>query len=262
MANNRYGMIKSKRKFPVRRLLKVPHKEGSLIVSYPAFGENTYKENIGFMRKNYSHPKTGKKMNFVPATTSESISAINPNAEKYPELSKYTFEKFAKPQIFEESWLHAGYFVGTQDGVYVNTTDLNDRNLKGLIDKSEKVNGIYLLPNGTVEGVRDFAFAPYESFETGAQESGKFAEGGLARALEHTPEKVAKNLKEISSLKFYKKGVNVLSFEGVKEPVLRVAHLGSSWYLRGSIFDFYCSNWDDDYDEDGGYAFGVESVAD
>jgi len=257
MANDKYGIIEPRTKFEVRKLLVVPHKEGSLTVSYPVFGSNTYNGNIEKMSKNYSHPKTGKKMTFVPATTSESISAINPDVEKYPELTRYTFGKFAKPQIFDLNWFQAGYIVKTQDGVYVNTTELNEKNLKNLINKSEKVNGIYILPNGTVEGVKDFAFAPYESFETGVQESGKFAEGGLARALEHTSEKVAKKLKEISSSDFYKLGVNLGGFESVKEPVLRVANLGSSWNARRGNLLVSCHdlNGNDNF----GYAFGVKS---
>ena len=244
MAKDKYGIIEPKTEFPVRKLLRVPHKEDSLTVSYPAFGTGTYEENIKEMNKNYLHPKTGKKMTFVPATTFESISAV-----------AYDFENFAKPQIFDQSLFQAGFIVKTQYGVCINTTDLNEKNLKNLIDKSEKVNGIYILPNGTVEGVRDFAFAPSETFELGVQESEKFAEGGLARSLEHTFEKVAKNLEEISSSDFYKVGVNVWGFESVKEPVLRVVTFNTDREFGFGELDVD-GGWSDEFE---GYAFGVES---
>lgn len=241
MGKSKYGIIKAESKFPVRDLLKVPHKRSSLIVSYPSFGTNTYKRNIEEMSKNYSHPVTGKKMTFVPATTSESISAVT-----------YDFENLAKPQIFDPKWLQAGYIVRTQDGVFTNTQITDEKSLKSMLNGAKKINGIYVVDEKT-------AFAPYESFETGVQESGKFAESGLARALEQTQGKTAKNLKEISSSKFYKNGVNVWGFDSVKEPILRVASLGSDRGLGGDRLNVNGCYWIDDND---GYAFGVESVAD
>lgn len=255
MKKDEYGIVKQRAESFSKKLLKIPQKEGCLTVSYPPFGSSSYLKNIKKMSKNYSHSQTGKKMAFIPATTSESIMAMNPDSEKYPELANYSFENFTKPEIFDPKWLHAGYIVRDQDGVYVNTKELNEKNLKNLIDKSEKINGIYILPNGRVEGVKDFAFAPYETFKTGLQNSGKFAEGGLARALEHTSEKVARNLKEISSSKFYKNGVNVWDFEGYKIPISKVVTFSSrkdlvdnELVVLGSFLDDYL----------GGFAFGVK----
>lgn len=234
-------------KFPQRKLLRVPYEENDLVASYSAFGRDTYKSNIEEMSKNYSHPQTGKKMTFVPASTSESLLVFFSG-----------FENSIEPKIFDPWGLQLGYIVKTQDGVYVNTTELNEKNLKKLIDKSEKFNGIYILPNGVVEGVRDFAFAPYESFKIGVQESGKFAEGGLARALEHTSEKVAKNLKEISSSKFYNNGVLVWGFYNFNNPILRIASLGFMEDLGGEGFVVGGDSWQD---SDRGYAFGLERIA-
>jgi len=242
MANDKYGIIKPKAKFPFRKLLKVPHKGGSLIVSYPAFGAGTYQENIKLMSEEYFHPITGKKMTFVPATTSESISAAG-----------WRFETLAKPQIFDQSWLQIGYIVRTQDGIFTNSQITDESSLKKMLNGAKKVNGIYLIND-------KMAFAPYESFKLGVQESGKFAEGGLARALENTEEKVAKNLKEISSSEFYERGVNVWGFESVKEPISRVVSLDSDWNLAG--FDRLVVDGGDWYGSFNGYAFGVESVAD
>ena len=41
-----YGIIKTKTKLPVKDLLRVPHKNRALIVGYPAFGPNTYSNNL------------------------------------------------------------------------------------------------------------------------------------------------------------------------------------------------------------------------
>jgi hypothetical protein len=234
---NQYGVVKSKQpEFPVRELLVVPNKDGDLTLSHPAFGPNTYKGNIGNMGKSYSHPLTGETITFRPATTSESISAAS-----------YDFEKMAKPEIFDPRWLQIGYIVRTQEGVFTNTTETDESKLKQLLDKAEKVNGIYLIND-------NMAFAPYESFSRGTQDCDTFAHGGLARALEHTPEKVAKNLREMASPRIYKKGVNVDYFDKSKEPALRVACLSSSGGVDGSGLHVGGDYWDDC---SLGYAFGV-----
>ena len=232
-----HGIIKqAKPQYPVRELLVVPHKEGDLTLGYPAFGSTTYRGNVAEMGKTYSHPLTGEAVTFRPATTSESISAVS-----------YDFENMAKPKIFDPRWLQAGYIVRTNDGVFTNTTETNDSRLKQLLNGAEKVNGIYLINDNT-------AFAPYESFTTGGQDCDTFAQGGLARALEHTSEKVAKNLREIASPKFYKKGVNVISFDGLNEPALRVASLYSGRDFDGGRLHVLGVDWDDG---DDGFAFGM-----
>ena len=69
------------------------------------------------------------------------------------------------------------------------------------------MNGILLYQSNNPK-LRDFGFAPYETFKQGIQESGDFAKAGLARVLEHT-KGTAENLKQISSLKHYKLGINI-----------------------------------------------------
>ena len=252
MEKIKYGIIKAK--FPQRDLLRVPHKESVLTVAYPAFGPNTYKENLKTMSGNYSHPQIRERISFRESTTSKSISA-----------AAYDFENLAKPKIFDSKWLQTGYIVRASEGVFVNPPRdkegdiiIDEKILKYLLDggfvnnvffdKAEKVNGIYL-------GGNDFGFAPYETFEKGIQDSEKFVEGGLARILEHTREKVANNLKVISSSKNYPNGVNVLGFDEGKKPILRVVNLYTSRHfgfggsrLNVSIGERY--NYE-------GHAFGI-----
>lgn len=100
----------------------------------------------------------------------------------------------------------------------------------------------------------NFGFAPYESFNQGVQDCDTFAEGGLARLLEHADGKTAENLRKITSPKFYKRGVNVYGFDGdIKEPVLRVAGLGS----YGGFDNYRLSVNGDHWNDNLGYAFGV-----
>ncbi len=258
MEKPNYGIIKAKKpEFPQRDLLRVPHKEGILTFAYPAFGPNTYKKNLEIMSEGYSHSKELPKISFRPAITSESISA-----------AAYNFEHIAKPLIFDLNELQAGRIVKTSEGVFVNPPKdeqgnpiIDEKILKYLLDggfvnnvffnKAERVNGIYL-------GANDFGFASYETFERGVQDSGKFAEGGLARILEHTMRKVAKNLKMISSSKNYPNGVNVGGFDEVKEPVLRVAGLYSGGGVGGVRLGVSGDDWGGDRGLGGvGYTFGV-----
>ena len=239
--NKKHGIIKqAKPQFPVRELLVVPHKEQDMTIGFPAFGTNTYRGNLEDIQELYSHPVTGEQISFRPATTSEAISAV-----------AYDFgtgsEADAKKSIFDPRWLQAGYIVKTQDGIFTNTDITDESQLKSLLDNAQKVNGIYLLNNG-------IGFAPYETFERGVQDVDTFAQGGLARVLEHTTEKEAGNLRKIASPKLYKKGVHVWGLDDVKEPILRVASLDSGRNLDDSGLSVNGSLWDDD---NGGYAFGV-----
>lgn len=240
----KYGIVKQvKSEFPVRELLLVPHKDGDLILSYPAFGPDYFRRNIAEMKKFYSHPETGEKISFRQPTTFESISA-----------AAYNFENIAKPEIFDPRWLQIGYIVVASEGVYANPPRdvrgdpiIDEQTLKLYLNGVTPVNGIRLLGNG-------FGFAPYETFETGVQDCDFFAEGGLARVLEHTNEKTAKKLREIASPKFYKRGVNVFGFDKVKEPALRVVSLGSCRGFRGCRFGVADGDMDGGR---GGLAFGV-----
>lgn len=235
MAETKYGVIKkSKPQFPVRELLVIPHRKRDLTLSFPAFGPNNYRSNTKNMRESYSHPVTGQIITFTPATTSKSISAV-----------AYDFENMAKPQILDPKWLQTGYIIKTQEGIFTNTTETNESRLKQLLNNTQKVNGIYLLD-------KEVAFAPYDSFERGVQDVDTFSYGGLARALEHTSNKIAKNLKKIASPRFYKEGVNIWGFDSVNKPVQMVAGLVSYWGVDGNRLDVVGFDWDDL-----GCAFGV-----
>lgn len=202
------------------------------------FGPSTYRDNQSEMVKQYWNSNSLPRISFRPARTSESISA-----------AVYDFENEAKLKIFNSNWLQLGYIVRTENGVFTNTKIIDEEELKGFLDRVRKVNGIYLLDNG-------IGFAPYESFNQSIQDSGDFAESGLARVLEHTEEESAPNLREISSTKFYPNGVNVLGFDSVREPVLRVSALGSDWDDHGLGVSGDC--YGDSVGNDRiGYAFGV-----
>lgn len=241
MTDSKYGIIEqAKPQPPVRELLVVPHEEGDLIVSHPAFGANTYRGNLEAVGKTYSHPRTGEEMHFRSATTSESISAV-----------AYDFEDMAKPKIFDPRSLQAGYIVRTQDGVFTNTTETSEVTLKKLFNGAEEVNGIYIVNN--------MAFVPSDTFLIGFQSVWDFARNpetnGLARGLELSRGKTAPKLEEISSKKHYKKGVNVLGFDAPKEPIVRVVSFNSD--DDGLVV--YGDSWDSSYygDDSDGLAFGA-----
>jgi len=203
MAQNGYGIIEKgnleflKREFSKAKLLNVPHKSGVLTVKYPAFGPDYFYRNIFNMRKTYFFQFGGWEMPFREPTTSESIS-----------VASYDFGKIIKPKFLDSSWLQLGYTLNTQEGVFVNLPKKHGipigdgGTLKTRLNKARKVNGIWL-------GEGDFGFAPYETFNLGEQDSGDFAEGGLARVLEHTESKVATKLKEMTSKKYFENGVMV-----------------------------------------------------
>ncbi|MDD5132832.1 MAG: hypothetical protein PHD81_04170 [Candidatus Nanoarchaeia archaeon] len=247
----KYGIVEPKKlQFPVRMLLVVPHKGKRLIVSYPAFGTNTFEGNRSGMNKIYSHPQTLKQISFKTPTTSESISA-----------SAWNFENIAKQEIFNPKWLQAGYIVQTSEGVYVNPLRkgvpiTDEKVLKSYLDKSKKVNGIYLYEG---KDMRDFGFAPYDTFKQGLQDAIDFANGGLARVLEHT-EETALNLENMAKSypnrvmdKSLPSRVNVVEFDSVTVPVLRVVSLDSGRdFVNGKLsvggYDLNC---------EGGFAFGI-----
>ena len=194
--------------FPVKDLVEITDNHN--ILRGAIFSQGTYEKNLESMDQFYSHPETKEKITFRPATTQESIRMSIPS---FGEGKSYDIKR----DIFDPRWLQAR-IVKTQDGIFTNTTETNEIKLKGFLDSAQKVNGIYIIDD-------ERAFAPYESFEQEIQDAETFARFGLARALEHTPEKVAKNIKEIAS--HYKKGVNVWGFDPVDNPVMRVVSLTS-----------------------------------
>lgn len=246
MAKTAYGIVKATKLLPERDLFRVPHKKGTLIVGFPAFGPNTYLDNIQEMQKSYSHSRELPKISFRNQTTAESIS-----------VAAYDFENLAKPQIFDSKWLQAGYIVRTSQGVFANPP----KDKQGNIVSDEKkltllLNGVKPIKvcQGKVYlGENDFGFADYNSFQRGVQDCDTFAEGGLARILEHS-DGVVQNLRKIASPKNYKRGVNVSAFDSVKEPIVRVARLGSCGGIDGDRLSVSGDDWFGSYGD--GYAFG------
>lgn len=245
-----YGIIKEKQeqpKFPIRSLLRVPHQGEALIVSRDAFGRNTFNNNVAEMQKSYCYPNTHQVISFIEPTTSESISA-----------AAYRFKDLAKPEIFNPSWLQAGRAFKASEWVVVNPPRdergiiTDEKTLKKYLDNVKKINGIYRLPNGKLEGIRDCSFVPYGSFKQGVQSGEDFARSGLARGLESVDGKIAQNLEIISSDENYPEGVNVFGFDPENE--VRVVGLDSGRSLAYWRLHVGGVGWDD---SDGGYAFGV-----
>ncbi len=234
----RYGIIKAPEpEFPYADLRVVPHSSGRLTVRHPAFGPDTFLNNLAGMQEVRSHPLTSKPISFRPPTIDESLSA-----------AAYEFGTYAKPEIFDPKWLQLGHIVRTAGGVFANPPRdktgkpiLDEKTLMSLLANARKVKGVLL-------GVQGLGFAPYKTFKQGVQSAEDFADSGLVRLLEHAEKPT--NLRKIASP--YKRGVNVFRFEAVSEPVLGVAYLGSDVDL-GSSGLVVGGDWDDD----GGFAFGV-----
>jgi hypothetical protein len=221
MAKTQYKVMKAgKSKAPPISLIRISGTR-KLISSLEAFGPNCFNENVAEIQKQYSHPQTGEVITLREPTTAESILAVS-----------YDFAKRAEPKILDPRWLQMGRIVRTPEGVFANIPKdaqgkpiTDKQTLKSFLDNCEKVNGIWLY-NGNDKTLRDFGYAPYETFEQGVQNAVDFAESGLARVLEHTA-KTAVNLKEIASKENYSRGVNVSGFDKVNEPALRVVSLSS-----------------------------------
>ncbi len=231
MENNQNKIRKAEQRnhLPEIDLLPViSHNKENLNIA--VFGYDNYKRNIADMQEKYFHSAQLPSISFRPANTTESISAAH-----------YNFKNIAKLEIFDPRWLQVGYIVKTQDGVFTNTIETNETNLKQLLNGAEKINGIYLIDN-------QIGFAPHSSFKRGVQDADTFARGGLARVLEHTPEKVATKLKEIASPEFYKNGVDVWGFDTPEKLILKVASLSSDGGRLG-VNGYWHG--------DDGYAFGV-----
>jgi hypothetical protein len=247
-----YGIIKAKviKQLPDIDLIRVPYQGRDLIAA--RFGPNSYSANVNEMRQPHRNLPRFPRLSFESATTAESIS-----------IASYDFEKLAKPEIFNQSWLQAGRIVRDSEGVYANPLtaikqdEVDETELKKLRGKMKNVGGVWILENGEVEGVRDCGFTPY-GFKEGEQTAQEFAEGRLARLLTHTQGKVASKL--LSMAKTYKNGngnsVNVIYFDKTNKPVSRVVELLS---FVGLLLVDGVSWFDFDY---GGYAFGVFEDAD
>jgi len=240
----KYGLIEpAKPEFKPRTLLRVPPSHGSLVASV---FRGIYLNNLIDMQGDFSCLPEYPQISFRPATTSESVS-----------LASYKFGEIAKPQILNRTWLQLGWGVKTSEGVFVSPPKdsqgnpiTDERILKSRLNNSKKVNGVYLANN-------DFGFAPYETFNQGIQDSGDFAKGGLARVLEHTEDKTAKNLENISDPESYKSGVDVWDFDSVKKPVLVVPALSS---IRGLDYLRLGVSGNDRGGDRLGCAFGIQKT--
>ena len=241
----KYRVRKAQVTIPQRDLLVVPHRGKELTVSYPAFGPNTFNFNVVEMGKTYAHSQDLSQISFREPTTSQSISA-----------AAYEFAQRAKPEILDKRWLQAGRIVRMSEGVIANpildaqgNAVLNSGDLEALKTNSRKIkvgNGhIYL-------GANDFGFAEYGTFQTGLQECDAFAQGGLARVIEHT-KGVAPNLRAIASPVNYPNGVNVWGFESPKEPIQGVLGLSLARSLDSGRLGVG-GGWNG---YGGGFAFGV-----
>lgn len=250
----KYGIIKkTPPKFPIRDLLKVPHQGEDLFVGYPAFCQNYFSDNMQKMQKTYLHPLTKKQVSFREPTTAESISA-----------SAFKFGELAKPEIFDKKWFQLGRIVKTSEGFFVNPPRDKQRNLiidknilKQYLNKAKKIHGIYIVPNGEFEELRDYGFAPYESFINKFQSGYDFAvnpkTNGLARVLEHTENKVALGLQEISKKENYPEEINIFNLDYVSKSMATLVILRGDLNLKGMLAVF----GDNRNDSKDGCVFGV-----
>jgi len=235
MKKTEFGLKQAEKRWPEVPeidLLTVPYGNGYLTVAHPSFGSASYNTNLAQMQKTHFHSRNQPEVSFRELTTPESIAA-----------AVYDFGKMAKPHIFDSNWLQIGRIVRTSAGVFANVSKdkqgASITNLKQYLDKSEK----FKVRNGHIYlGENDFGFAEYETFAQGVQDCDTFAESGLARVLEHT-KNTAQNLRRIASPKFYKLGVNVLGFDSVSEPALRVARLRSDRYIGGGRLNVDGNGW-------------------
>lgn len=248
MEETQYKVIEAGQpKVPPRSLLSISG-DRKVVASLKAFGPGTYRENIAEMQKQYSHPQTGEIISFRESRTPESIL-----------IAVYDFEHRAKPEIFDPRWLQAGPIFKAPEWVVINPPRdkqgnpiTDEQTLKSFLNGLTKVNGIFRIPNGKVEGARDCSYVPYESFAQGVQSGEDFAGSGLARGLEYAEGIKAPNLEIISAKKNYPRGVNVFGFG--PEDMVRVTSLGSGGGLDDNRLYVDGDYWDDDYL---GYAFGV-----
>lgn len=233
-------------------LLRVPHKGEDLIVAYRPFKvHKPYQGNLQPMQREYSHSEELRRISFREPTTSESISA---------------FAVFGRPV----NVLGLGRIVKTPEGIFVNPLRDDKNNiitdestLKHFLSKCQEVNGIWLY-EGSDERLRDFGFVPYKQVKEGDhQDFETFVKGSLARALEHTKEKEAKNLKRICNENHYgcKDGVRICNLgldfmEHQAKPILESIKLSYIHFFFGNEVGVR-DGTRDDCSRDFGYAFGV-----
>ncbi len=245
MAKTQYEL---RRTGTVEMLSSIPHDGGQLDMAL--FGPNTYYKNVGDMENPSLHSKNLPTI-FTPATTSESISA-----------AIYDLENADNPKIFDPNWLQAGLVFKSSEWVVINpprskqgyfVTD--EKNLKSILNEAVKINGIYRVPNGKIESVRDCSFVPYDSFRQGVQSSEDFARSGLARGLEYVEGGEAPKLKMISANGDFARGIKVFGFD--REDGIRVAWLFSNRGIEDNRLSVCGNGWWDCDVGSSGFAFGV-----
>ncbi|MFA4887850.1 MAG: hypothetical protein WC595_06590 [Candidatus Nanoarchaeia archaeon] len=231
-----------------RELLRVPHKNKVLNVSYPAFGPDTYEKNLENIQKHYFHSEELPNIYFTEPTTSESLSVAVYNFQNPKDI--------AFPRVLDEGKLQLGRVVLTSEGVFANPPKNNlgnpiteERKLKSYLKDAKKVNGIYL-------GKDDFGFASYETFTRNLQDHNDFVLGGLARILEYTEEKVANKFRFMASSNTCKEGFLVGFPKEVTSPVSTVLNLNIGFIS----FSCACIITTDEYkineEKSKGYLFG------
>jgi hypothetical protein len=194
------------------KLIEVPGEDG-MFVTY-------FFSNPDFFDRNQCSGV--QQVFFTDPATNDSIS-----------IAARRFGEFFKPLVFDPALLHAGRYVKTSEGIYVNPPRDADGNhvvdesaLKVCLNGARKSKGIYLAENS-------FGFAPYGSFKRGDQARWEFFTGGLARVLEASQGRSADNLRSISE--FYER-VDVRGFDPVENSTLSVVSLGSQWhFLRQTL---------------------------
>ena len=159
----KFGIIKAT-SLPSRDLLYLGKGDESFAVGWPAFGPDTYANNLAKARKTYSHSAEIPLISFDEPTTAKSIRVFAMDPSRIKET------------ILEENWLQLGRYGCFQDGVYFNLPKDADgnpivderilkRHLNGVTPIKVEGGKIYVVPNsGELE---DFAFAERGTLRNG-----------------------------------------------------------------------------------------------
>jgi len=234
---SKYGIIRqTKSQFPVRELLRVPHKGKTLTVGYPAFGPHYY-INVGkeILNRGQSVPTGDLIAPLVRAVYCDE------NIKNEPESKDVR-------EIMRDGWLHVfNRDIWASNGLYV-IKDEDALGREALFNLEELED---LLSGGDTElGVRfsqdrKIRFAPKSTYILGEHTPG--TNGTLARdgsVIANYDVKGAEQLGEASSEFRYNPRSLGLDIQEGQAPEQRIAGLGS-----GRVLDGYGL----------GYAFGVVS---
>lgn len=241
-----------------RILLTAPRTDGDIVFGWPFFGPDYFNVNIREMKKPHTlFNGHAIEYSFREPTTSESIVAVSYCLESQKRgMLRDIFGNTSVRNIFYPTWLQAGRYVTTGEGIYVNpplylddldgmTPLLDESVLRKLRDSGERVKDIFFNDN-------DFAFVPWNSFEVGFQTHDTFLAGGLARALEHARGDRADRLATIANIKLYSRGVYVGNLAPSCNPAPGVFDFATSRSVKSRLSISGC--WGN---EGNGCAFGV-----